>query len=76
MTERKAAAKVKKTKRKRETGAELKGKARAEVAVFLAEAGGMWGLDKLDMHAVEDVLSIDELALEVIDIHDDGETPA
>jgi hypothetical protein len=46
------------------------------VAVFLAEAGGMWGLDKLDMHAVEDILSIDELALEVIDIHDDDETPA
>ena len=67
---------MKKTKRKRETDAELKGKARAEVAVFLAEAGGMWGLDKLDMHAVEDILSIDELALEVIDIHDDGETPA
>ena len=42
----------------------------------MAEAGGMWGLDKLDMHAVEDILSIDELALKAIDIHDDGETPA
>ena len=48
----------------------------ARTSVFLAEAGGMWGLDKLDMHAVEDILSIDELALEVIDIHDDDETPA
>ena len=49
----------------------------ARTSVFLAEAGGMWGLDKLYMHAVvEDILSIDELALEVIDIHDDDETPA
>jgi hypothetical protein len=36
----------------------------------------MWGLDKLYMQAVEDILSIDELALKAIDIHDDGETPA
>ena len=46
------------------------------MAVFLAEAGGMWGLDKLDMQEVGDILSIDDLALKVIDIHDDGETPA
>ena len=62
-----AASKAKKAKKYDLSAKELLAKERAEVGVFLAEAGGLYGLDKLDMQMVGEVVTLDDVAAKVID---------
>ena len=62
-----AAAKAKKAKKRRLSDREVLAKERAEVGVFLAEAAGYYGLDKIKMQQLEEVLTLDEVAAKVID---------
>ena len=62
-----AAAKTKKAKKRRLSDREVLAKERAEVGVFLAEAAGYYGLDKIKMQQLEEVLTLDEVAAKVID---------
>ena len=55
------------SKKRRLSDREVLAKERAEVGVFLAEAAGYYGLDKIKMQQLEEVLTLDEVAAKVID---------
>jgi hypothetical protein len=62
-----AAAKAKKAKKRRLSDREELAKERAEAGVFLAEASGHYGLDKIKMQQLEEVLALDEVGAKAID---------
>jgi hypothetical protein len=57
-----AAAKANKAKKRRPSDKEVLVKERAEVGVFLAEAAGFYGPDKIKMQELEEVLALDKVS--------------